>query len=76
MGFADFFKNFAKDERATPQEAPSHWVKCPSCNALTYYKEVVLQFHTCPKCNFHMRISLDDRIALLCDEGSFIEYDK
>ena len=76
MGFADFFKNFTKDERATPQEAPSHWVKCPSCNALTYYKEVVLQFHTCPKCNFHMRISLDDRIALLCDEGSFIEYDK
>lgn len=76
MGFTDFFKNFKKEERALPQEAPSHWVKCPSCNALMYYKEVIAQCHTCPKCNFHMRISLKDRIALLCDEDSFVEFDK
>lgn len=76
MGFADFFKNFKKDERALPKEAPSHWIKCPSCNALMYYKEVVAQHYTCPKCNFHMRIGLQDRIALMCDEGSFIEFDK
>lgn len=76
MGFADFFKNFKKDERALPKEAPSHWIKCPSCNALMYYKEVVAQHYTCPKCNFHMRIGLQDRIALMCDEGSFTEFDK
>ncbi len=76
MGFADFFKNFKKDDRAVPQEAPSHWVKCPSCNALMYYKEIIAQLYTCPKCNFHMRIGLEDRIALMCDEGSFIEFDK
>ncbi|WP_196792725.1 acetyl-CoA carboxylase, carboxyltransferase subunit beta [Helicobacter canadensis] len=78
MGFVDFFKTFKKEnqERATPKEAPSHWVKCPSCNALMYYKEVIAQYYTCPKCNFHMRIGLQDRIALMCDDGSFIEYDK
>ena len=76
MGFADFFKNFKKDERALPKEAPSHWIKCPSCNALMYYKEVVEKHYTCPKCNFHMRIGLQYRIALMCDEGSFVEFDK
>lgn len=76
MGFADFFKNFTKEERALPKEAPSHWVKCPGCNALMYYKEVIAQHYTCPKCNFHMRIGLQDRIALMCDEGSFVEFDK
>ncbi|EES88764.1 acetyl-CoA carboxylase, carboxyl transferase, beta subunit [Helicobacter canadensis MIT 98-5491] len=78
VGFVDFFKTFKKEnqERATPKEAPSHWVKCPSCNALMYYKEVIAQYYTCPKCNFHMRIGLQDRIALMCDDGSFIEYDK
>ena len=76
MGFADFFKNFKKDSRATPQEAPSHWVKCHSCSALMYYKEIIAQIYTCPKCNFHMKISLEDRISLLCDEGTFVEYDK
>ncbi len=78
VGFVDFFKTFKKDnqERATPKEAPSHWIKCPSCNALMYYKEVIAQYHTCPKCNFHMRIGLKDRISLICDEGSFVEFDK
>ena len=78
VGFVDFFKTFKKEnqERATPKEAPSHWIKCPSCNALMYYKEVIAQYYTCPKCNFHMRIGLQDRIVLMCDDGSFVEYDK
>ncbi|CAM2970799.1 acetyl-CoA carboxylase, carboxyltransferase subunit beta [Helicobacter burdigaliensis] len=76
MGFTDFFKSLKKVERATPKEAPSHWVKCSSCNALMYYKEIIAQHYTCPKCNFHMRISLQDRLLLTCDEGSFVEYDK
>ena len=78
VGFVDFFKTFKKEnqERATPKEAPSHWIKCPSCNALMSYKEVIAQYYTCPKCNFHMRIGLQDRIALMCDDGSFVEYDK
>ncbi|MGP1579986.1 MAG: acetyl-CoA carboxylase, carboxyltransferase subunit beta [Wolinella sp.] len=74
MGFADFFKNFTK-ERVRGGDSLSHWIKCPSCNALMYYKEVIAQQHVCTKCNFHMRISLNDRIAALCDEGTLIEYD-
>ncbi len=76
MGFADFFKNLKKEERSSPKDAPSHWVKCPSCSALMYYKEVIAQYHTCPKCSFHMRIGLQDRIAIMCDEGSFVEFDR
>lgn len=40
-----------------------------------YYKEIESCFNVCPKCNYHMRISADERIKLLSDEGSFIEYD-
>ncbi|EAJ5646170.1 acetyl-CoA carboxylase carboxyltransferase subunit beta, partial [Campylobacter jejuni] len=39
------------------------------------YKEIESCFNVCPKCNYHMRISADERIKLLSDEGSFIEYD-
>lgn len=80
MGFADFLKNFTKDtpkKEPTPStEAPNHWVKCPKCAALMYYKEVLAQHQVCPKCNYHMRLSINDRINLICDEGTFIEYDK
>lgn len=62
-------------QQPTKSEAPSHWVKCPSCSALMYYKEVENQNYVCPKCGFHMRINVDKRIALLADEGSFVEHD-
>ena len=64
-----------KKERPTTQDAPSHWVKCPECSALMFFKEVENQNNICPKCNFHMRIGAQRRIEILCDEGSFVEHD-
>jgi len=56
-------------------ENESHWIKCPSCESLMFFKEVENLNHVCPKCNHHMRIGAKKRIALLADEGSFVEYD-
>jgi len=56
-------------------ENQSHWVKCPSCEALMFFKEVENLNHVCPKCNFHMRIGAKRRIELLSDKGSFVELD-
>ncbi len=74
MGFTDLF---AKVRRSQPSknDAPAHWIKCPSCQALMFYKEVVVHFNVCPKCNYHMKLGLEDRVRLLCDEGSFREHD-
>ncbi len=74
MNFGDIFKNFRK-QQPSREEAPSHWVKCPQCNSLMYYKEVENLAQVCPKCKFHMRISAAKRIELLSDKDSFIEYD-
>ena len=76
MSFSDFFKSKKTEPRAQKGDAPSHWIKCPNCNALMYYKEVFSQSQVCPKCNHHLRISAQERIELLCDAGSFEEYDK
>jgi len=40
-----------------------------------YYKEVENQSYVCPKCGFHLRIGVKERIELLADEGTFIEHD-
>ena len=56
-------------------ENQSHWVKCPSCESLMFFKEVENLNHTCPKCNFHMRIGAKRRIELLADANSFVEFD-
>jgi len=52
----------------------SHWVKCPSCESLMFFKEVENLNHVCPKCNFHMRIGAKKRIELLADKDSFVEF--
>lgn len=75
MNFGDIFKNFRKPQPSA-EEAPSHWIKCPECNSLMYYKEVENLFHVCPKCQHHMRIGQEVRIDLLADDGSFVEFDK
>lgn len=41
-----------------------------------YYKEVEASFNVCPKCNHHMRLSARERISILEDEGTFVEFDK
>ena len=74
MSFLDIFSNIRKAQPA-PSEAPSHWVKCDGCGALMYHKEVEACFNVCPKCGYHMRLKPSDRINLICDEGTFTEFD-
>lgn len=52
------------------------WVKCDNCKEIVYKKEVDKSLKVCPKCNYHFRISAEERIALLIDEGTFGETDK
>ena len=73
MNFGSIFSGMRK--RADESEAPAHWVKCPSCLSLMYYKEVETHNQVCPKCSHHFRIGADERIALIADEGSFEEHD-
>lgn len=63
-------------KRKQPAEKKEEvWVKCPSCSAHLYKEEWEKSFHACSTCNYHERLSCDDRIASLIDEGTFRELD-
>ncbi|OIP53302.1 MAG: acetyl-CoA carboxylase subunit beta [Helicobacteraceae bacterium CG2_30_36_10] len=70
-----FTRNSDTKQQATKSEAPAHWIKCKSCQSLMYYKEVENQNYVCPKCGYHIRIGIKERLALLTDEGTFVEFD-
>ena len=74
MNILSLFSSNAS-KQPTKAEASSHWIKCKSCHSLMYYKEVEHQNYVCPKCGFHLRIGVKERLELLADEGSFIEHD-
>jgi acetyl-CoA carboxylase carboxyl transferase subunit beta len=80
MSLIDLFNKLKGDNNTNKtekkDEGPSHWVKCPECESLMFFKEVENQKHVCPKCNFHMRIGANRRIEMMADEGTFVECDK
>jgi acetyl-CoA carboxylase carboxyl transferase subunit beta len=51
------------------------WSKCKNCNEIIYTKEIERNQNVCPKCDYHFRISAQERIDLVLDEGSFVEMD-
>ncbi|MEO0226280.1 MAG: acetyl-CoA carboxylase, carboxyltransferase subunit beta [candidate division WOR-3 bacterium] len=51
------------------------WVKCEICGEIIYRKEFEKNLWTCPKCNFHFRISYRNYIDLILDPESFVEHD-
>lgn len=51
----------------------SGWLKCTHCNELIHTNELQQNSNCCPKCDYHYRLSADERIKSLVDENSFQE---
>src|SRR3989344_5440116 len=52
----------------------SGWIKCSGCSELIHATQLQQQFNCCPKCDYHYRLPLKQRIGPLADEGTFVEY--
>ena len=51
------------------------WTKCSGCGEIIYAKKLTEASEVCPKCGFHYKLPVAERIELLCDENSFSEFD-
>lgn len=51
------------------------WEKCPACNEIIYKKDIQRNLNICPKCGYYFGMNCGERIALLIDEGTFVEHD-
>ena len=67
-------KKNKKRQKAEPSIPDGMWIKCNTCKAIIYKKEVT-EFKLCPNCDAHFRMSPSERIAITCDEGTWEELD-
>ena len=51
------------------------WVKCDACGEILLREELEKNQNVCPSCNHHMAWGARLRLAALCDEGTFEEFD-
>ncbi len=49
------------------------WVKCPGCREIAFRKEVERNLNVCPKCGYHHRLTVEQRLAITIDRGSWRE---
>ena len=59
--------------QTTKKDGYSGWVKCSHCHEMIHANELQENQHCCPKCDSHYRLSVQQRLDLLTDEGSFTE---
>ncbi len=50
------------------------WLKCESCSAMIYRKELEEKGRVCPNCEFHFTLPGKERIAMTLDEGTWVEH--
>ncbi len=78
MTWVNELKSPGIQTKINPSEskAPSNlWTKCLDCGAILYRVEIERSRYVCPTCDFHFSMPARERIELLCDAGSFKEYD-
>lgn len=59
--------------QTTKKDSFSGWLKCTHCHELIHTREIEQHHHCCPKCDYHYRLSPQERIGLLVDPDSFQE---
>ena len=78
MSILDWFnknKSFESETSPSKLDIPGDlWVKCKKCTDSVYLKDLEQNYKVCPtKCNYHFRLSPEERINMHFDKDSFKE---
>lgn len=61
-----------KPKEIKPTIPDNVFFQCPNCKKMVYKKKVDNNLGLCPECGYHFKISVDEWINLLLDEGTFL----
>lgn len=82
MSIKDLFKKKPKEDPHTMPSAQSKadvpegiMTKCPECKHVILTKDLIKNGKVCPACQYHYKMTAQERIDYLFDEGSFESMD-
>jgi acetyl-CoA carboxylase carboxyl transferase subunit beta len=47
------------------------WTRCNNCQKILYKQDILENKYVCPSCNFHFRLSVQERLEILFDDGKY-----
>jgi acetyl-CoA carboxylase carboxyl transferase subunit beta len=62
----------AQDRRDVPSDV---FDKCAGCGEILYRERLAQNLNVCPNCGHHLRVTAEDYVEILVDEGTFEEMD-
>jgi acetyl-CoA carboxylase carboxyl transferase subunit beta len=65
--------NQDKEPRKSEGVPEGLWLACPECSEMLFRKVVQEALNVCPKCQYHFPVVARDRVAQICDDGTFEE---
>ena len=73
----NWLTNFVKPKLSAlvrKKEVPENlWSNCPSCASMIHHKDLKENLFVCVNCNYHFRMSAEDRIKLFFKDGDYSE---
>jgi acetyl-CoA carboxylase carboxyl transferase subunit beta len=66
--WADVPELHVRGKKAVPEGL---WIKCPECGASLFRRSVENNLEVCTSCQYHFRLSAEQRIRQLVDPGSY-----
>lgn len=61
-------RSIVGEQRDVPENL---WQKCPSCEGMLFSRELKGNMNVCYHCDFHMTISVKERLELMFDDGKY-----
>ncbi|HTY56345.1 MAG TPA: acetyl-CoA carboxylase, carboxyltransferase subunit beta, partial [Candidatus Binataceae bacterium] len=63
----------AQTQNQSRRGADDIWTRCPACKDIAFRKEVERNLNVCLKCDYHFRLTVEQRLAVTADRGSWRE---
>ena len=76
MGWFNSVKNpkIKSVKKVTSNTPTGLWKKCTHCSEVLQTEKFTQNQNVCPFCDHHYRLTAEERIKLMTDEGSFVEF--
>ena len=68
-------QDIVRAEEEKPNVPEGIMTKCPHCGKVIYTKLLTRNYKCCDECGYQFKLSAEERLAMLVDEGEFMEFD-
>ena len=78
INMSDWFRRDSKNIKTFNKRDTKEgmWYSCPQCRSVIYKSVLQQNYYVCHECSFHFRITSNDYIKIIIDDGKYQEFGK